>query len=292
LETIDKIGPTEAKITVTQIEDIRGSKRDYIMERAKQLLGSVKGADLESQEIGQELKESARTAKITSYGDEQLPAGDLSGKEIVVVEGRADVVNMLKHNLTNVVGMNGTKLPKEIAALGETKEITLFVDGDRGGKLIAQNVCDNANIKYIAQAPDGKEVEELSGKDLQLALRKRVTAEEFFSRQRGYSRSSSFSFSEERGLTAEDKSKLREYSVNLKADSLILNKNLDVIEECSISQLGLIKLNMSPWIILVDKVTPKIIDDAERLGTKYLVARSFGRIRDTKTELVSIEYLR
>jgi DNA primase len=296
LETIDKVGPTEAKITVTQIEDVRGSKRDYIMERAKQLLASVKGADLESQEMGQELKDSARTSKIISYGEEQLPAGDLSGNEIVVVEGRADVLNMLKHNINNVIGMNGTKLPKEIAKLGDIKEITLFVDGDRGGKLIAQNVCDNAKIKYIAQAPDGKEVEELPGKDLHLALRRRVTVEEFFSRQRGYSRSSRFSFSEKekqvesinKKLTSEDKNQLREISKKLKGNILLLDQNLKIIKESSNSKLRYTKIEIQPWVALTEKVTPGIIEDCEKLGIVYLAAKTFGKIIDTKVELISI----
>lgn len=296
LETIDKIGPTEAKITVTQIEDVRGSKRDYIMERAKQLLASVKGADLESQEMGQELKDSARTSKLVSYGEEQLPAGDLSGDEIVVVEGRADVVNMLKHNITNVIGMNGTKLPKEIAKLGETKEITLFVDGDRGGVLIAQNVCDNANIMYIAQAPDGKEVEELTGKDLQLALRRKIKVEEFFYRQRGPRRSSRFSSSEEKEnievsdkkLTSEDKLKLKSLSDELKGNVIVFSDDLKVLEETTISKLRHVKPKAKPWLVLVEKVTPVVIEDCERLNVKYLVAKSFGKIIDTPIELVSI----
>jgi DNA primase len=296
LETIDKVGPTEAKITITGIEDVRGSKRDYIMERAKQLLASVKGTDLESQEMGQELKDSSRTSKITSYGEEELPAGDLSGEEIIVVEGRADVVNMLKHNLKNVIGMNGTKLPKEIAKLGETKELTLFVDGDRGGNLIAQNVCDNARVKYIAQAPDGKEVEELSGKDLQIALRRKVKVDEFFSRQRGPRRSSRFSSSEEKKefkisekkLSSEDKKKLVELSKNLKGSAIILGESLGIIKQVSSSRLKNTRLDSQPFVVLVEKVTPGTIEGCEILGVKYLVAKTFGKIVDTKVELVSI----
>jgi DNA primase len=293
LETIDKVGPTEAKISITGIEDVRGSKRDYIMERAKQLLVSVRGTDLEAQEMGQELKESARTSKITSYGEEQLPAGDLSGDEIIVVEGRADVVNMLKHNLINVIGMNGTKLPREIAKLGETKEITLFVDGDRGGKLIAQNVCDNAKVKYIAQAPDGKEVEELSGKELQMSLRKRVTVEGFFSKQRGYSRSSRFSSEKltekiNKKLGLEDKKKLGELVKNLKGNAFILDENLEILREVSGSRLKFTKLTKLPWVVLIDKVSLGVIEGCEALNVKYLAAKTFGKIIDTRVELVSI----
>src|SRR3989338_3268117 len=178
LETIDRIGPTEASIQVLKIEDVRGSKRDFIIERAKKLLEGLDGSG-DFGEMSKTLKEESRAAKITEYGDEKLPAGDLSGREIVVVEGRADVVNLLKNRVNNVIGMNGTKLPAEIAKLGIEKEITLFIDGDRGGKLIAKNVIDNAKIAYVAVAPDGKEVEELQGKEILMALRKRFTVSEF-----------------------------------------------------------------------------------------------------------------
>jgi len=94
---------------------------------------------------------------IYPYGRENLPCGDLSGQEVVVVEGRADVVNMLKQGVKNVICMNGVKLPETIKELSQEKEITLFVDGDRGGKLIAKNVNDNARVAYIAVAPEGKE---------------------------------------------------------------------------------------------------------------------------------------
>ena len=180
LETIDKIGPTDAKITVKEIEDVRGAKRDYIMERAKKLLAGIKNAGMETKEMHQEIQDSAKTSKITEYGDERLPAGDLTEHEVIVVEGRADVVNLLRCGVKNVIGMNGTRLPAEIAKLGQEKELTLFVDGDRGGKLIAKNVCDNAKVAFIAVAPDGKEVEELTGKEVLLALRRKVTAADFF----------------------------------------------------------------------------------------------------------------
>jgi DNA primase len=52
-------------------------------------------------------------------------------KRDYLVEGRADVVNLMRNNLKNVVAMNGTKLPRGIDKLSKEKEITLFVDGDR-----------------------------------------------------------------------------------------------------------------------------------------------------------------
>jgi DNA primase len=320
LETIEKIGPTDAKITVREVEDVRGSKRDYIMERAKQLLSGIKGGELESQEIGQELRESSRTMKITSYGDEKLSAGDLSGNEIIVCEGRADVVNMLKHNITNVIGMNGTKLPAEIAKLGQEKELTLFVDGDRGGKLIATNVCANAKIAYIAQAPDGKEVEELAGKDLHLALRKKVTPEEFFkkfdesrrfednreNRFSGY-RNNNQGYREQRNyreerveeapraksektLSAEDKKKIRDLSSEIRGKNvLVLGESLEILRNVPMSKLDYLRLEEPVWVLLTSFAANGIIESAQKLGAKYVAAQSFGKIDNANgIELVSI----
>jgi len=318
LETIEKIGPTNAKITILEIEDVRGSKRDYIMERAKQLLAGIKGGELESQEIGQELRESSRTMKITSYGDNKLPAGDLSGNEITVVEGRADVVNMLKHNITNVIGMDGTKFPAEITTLGQEKELTLFVDGDRGGKLIATNVCNNAKIAYIAQAPDGKEVEELAGKELHLAIRKRVTPEEFFkkfernerpdNRERSYSgfrredrysqprsyqndrEESTPKAKSEKTLSSEEKKKLQNIASEIRGKNvLVLNESLDIVRNVPVSKLDFLRLEEPIWVLLTSLATGAVIEGAQKLGAKYVAAQSFGKIDNNDgVELVSI----
>jgi DNA primase len=178
IETIEKIGPCDAQLEIERIEDVRGSKREYIIERAKKLIAQIQGST-DSREISNVIKDSAKIADISEYGKMKLPCGDISGKEIIVVEGRADVVNLLRNNVKNVIAMNGTKLPDEINELGEKKDIILFVDGDRGGKLIIKNVLDNAKIKYIAIAPDGKEVEELTGKEILMHLRKKIKAKDF-----------------------------------------------------------------------------------------------------------------
>ncbi len=278
LETIDKIGPTNAKITVNEIEDVRGSKRDYIMERAKQLLGGIKGVGMESQEMGQELRESTRVSKIAEYGEEKLPAGDLSGNEIIVVEGRADVVNLLKHNVKNVIGMNGTKLPKEIAKLGNEKELILFVDGDRGGKLIAKNVSENASINFIASAPDGKEVEELAGKEILQALRRKVKPEEFLSSFRKF----------EKSLSKDDKDKLKNLSSEIKGKNvLVLNEKLEIVKNVPVSKLLYLKVD-NVLVLMTNTATDSVVKGAEKLGAGYVVAKKFGKVNSSGVELVSL----
>src|SRR3990167_7930388 len=141
IETIERVGPTDAQIEVEKIEDVRGSKRYYIIQRAKKFMQELHGTT-----NSREIKEHTRTSDISEYGEEKLPCGDLSGNEVIVTEGRADVLNLIRNGIKNVVAMNGTKLPESIRKLSQEKEIILFVDGDRGGKLIARNVVDNARI--------------------------------------------------------------------------------------------------------------------------------------------------
>ena len=306
LETIDRIGQTEASIQISKIEDVRGSKRDFIIERAKKLLeGLDEGGDFG--EISKTLKEESRAAKIQEYGEERLPAGDLSGKEVIVVEGRADVVNLLKNRVNNVIGMNGTKLPAEIARLGQEKEITLFIDGDRGGKLIAQNVINNARIMYVAVAPDGKEVEELAGKEILIALRKRVTTSEFtrflrndLSNGHSYSSSpasipapsslapapSSLSVNDLKEKVKQSYDKIKESK-----QAVLVDENFDVIKKVSAKEVGKnIKLSRKKIfsIIMDGAATASIVKACEEEGIQHLAATTFSGIENTSVNLISL----
>ena len=95
VETIERVGPTDAQIEIEKIEDVRGSKRDYIIERAKKLMQELHGT-MDSREISREIKEHTRVSDIGEYGEEKLPCGDLSGNEVIVTEGRADVLNLIR----------------------------------------------------------------------------------------------------------------------------------------------------------------------------------------------------
>lgn len=302
LETIDRIGPTEAEINVDSIKDVREDKRKAIADRAKALLGELDGGGKFS-EMSKSLQEDTRVAKIQEYGDERLPAGDLSGKEIIVVEGRADVVNLLKNRVNNVIGMDGAKLPKEIAKLGEEKELTLFIDGDRGGKLIANNVINNAKIKYVAIAPEGKEVEELTGKEIQMSLRRTFSAAEYlrkngndvFTGNRSYSdrKENSVSKDEEKikfeGNAKEEARKVYEKIKGSKMAALV-DGNFDIIKKVSsrdVSRSILSSRSKVLGIIIDGNATKTIIKICEDSGIQILGATNFSDSSD-KVEMVSL----
>ena len=123
------------------------------------------------------LRES-RTAGITKYGSEALPAGPEVDESdtVIIVEGRADVLALLRAGIKNAVAVEGTSIPKSIADWTKNKTVVAFLDGDRGGDLILKELGQVAKIDFVARAPTGREVEELSQKEIIKALRNKLPA--------------------------------------------------------------------------------------------------------------------
>ncbi len=181
LEVVDRIGPCDGRISVEKIEDSRNVKRKTLLDRAKALLKSLSIDEIpDSKELTELVRETARAAEILEYGDEKLPAGPgiKNTNEIIVVEGRADVINLLKNDIPNVIAVGGANVGKTISDLCRQKEVTVFLDGDRGGDIILKQLMHNTEIDYVARAPPGKEVEELSRKEMIKCLRRRVPVEQ------------------------------------------------------------------------------------------------------------------
>lgn len=302
LETIERIGPSDTKIVVEDIEDVRGSKRDYILERAKKLMEKLGESGNGISEMTSEIKTAARTSKIQSYGTENLSCGDISEDELIIVEGRADVVNLLKNGVKNVIAMNGTKLPDSVSDLSKEKTTTLFVDGDRGGTLIIKNVTENADIDYITMAPEGKEVEELAGKEILQALRKRVKASEYLEKGRRWGfrenkretksqpeEPAEINKTEIKKITAKEKEEISSELDKIigSKNAVIFNKKLERIKKIPLRKIYSLDLNEQPYIIAVDgTATPKIIEICENLGCSNLIATNFVST-DTNINLVS-----
>ncbi len=182
LEVIQRIGPCNAKIKINNIEDVRVSKRRYVVERAKELLKTMIDDIMpDSQELADEVAYSVRVMEIQEYGRDRLPAGPSvdESDDIILVEGRADVLNLLKHGFKNVIALNGTSCPPSIKDLCRKKEVTVFVDGDRGGNLIIKELMNITEIDFVARAPDGKEVEEITKKEIHKSLRGKIAAEQY-----------------------------------------------------------------------------------------------------------------
>ena len=164
-----------------RIEDVRVSKRRFVITRAKELLKEMIDSVLpDSQELADEVASSVRVMEIVEFGKDRLPAGPAikDSDEILVVEGRADVINLLKNGIKNSIAMNGTSVPQTVIELCQKKTVTAFVDGDRGGELIIKELVDVTDIDFVSRAPDGKEVEELTKKEIHKALRARISVDQ------------------------------------------------------------------------------------------------------------------
>lgn len=198
LEIIQRIGPCNSRIKVKNIEDVRISKRNLVVGRAKELLKDMTENTLpDSQELADEVMYSVRVMEIQEYGKDRLPSGPMveQSDEVLVVEGRADVLNLLKHGFKNAIAMNGTSVPQTIIDLSKQKTIIAFVDGDRGGDLNIRELLSVAEIDFVTKAPDGKEVEEITKKEIHKALRAKISAEQAKMETGGNSNSSSRSSS-------------------------------------------------------------------------------------------------
>ena len=182
LETIDRVGPCKASIKVIGIEDIRVTKREQIAERAKELLGVLmEQAKGSGSNLTQNIRESLQVEEITTYGKERCPAGPTvkNSEAIIIVEGRSDVLNLLRAGIKNAIAVEGTNIPKSVQDLSKERVTTAFVDGDRGGELILRELFQTADIDYVARAPRSQEVEELSAKQLVKCLRNKIPGDQY-----------------------------------------------------------------------------------------------------------------
>ncbi|MBI2651026.1 DNA primase [Candidatus Woesearchaeota archaeon] len=296
LEIIQRIGPCTAKIQTQNIEDVRVSKRTFVVERAKELLKNLMNASMpDSQELTDEVAYSIRVMEIQEYGKERLPAGPAidESEEIILVEGRADVLNLLKHGFKNVIALNGTSVPETIVDLCKKKVVTIFVDGDRGGNLIVKELASLADVDYVAKAPDGKEVEEITKKEIHQALRSRISGEQaklelareteayaerrplFFSRPMVQPKILPFN-NRRVILPLEQKQKFKEMLENLigTRGAQVLDQKLNVLGKVPISELvpTIKSLNNAAYAIIFDgSVDKELAKAAESVNVKYLI---------------------
>jgi len=176
LETIERIGPCKAKIEVTNIEDVRSSKREQITNRAQELLdehfeGSVQPSDITA------VMEGSPKKQVKKYHGLTAGPNVHNSDAILVVEGRSDVLNLLQYGIKNAVAIGGTDMPGQMKKISDKKTVTAFLDGDRGGELILKELMQRASLDYVARAPDGNQVEHLDKDEIMKSLRDKVDAE-------------------------------------------------------------------------------------------------------------------
>jgi len=181
-ESIDRVGPCKASIAVSEVEDVRVSRRKQVIDRAKQLLNEImEKSKVEGESISENIRQSIQVEEIVSYGQDHCPAGPNidDSDAIIIVEGRRDVLNLLKFGIKNVIAVGGTNVPRTVIDLTKEKITTVFVDGDRGGELILRELLQVADIDFIARAPQTREVEEIPQKLIMKSLKNKIPREQY-----------------------------------------------------------------------------------------------------------------
>lgn len=325
LEIIQRIGPCNASLKVNKVEDVRTSKRTFIITRAKELLKSLTDDGMpDSQELAEEVARSVRVEEITLWGPDRCPAGPgiEDNEEIIFVEGRADVLNLLRHGFKNAVAINGTQIPPSIAELSRQKTVTVFVDGDRGGDLIVQELLATGEIDFVTKAPDGKEVEELTKKEIHKALRARVAAEQIKSEipltdrnrerqavrrdenrelRRGRDERRPREAREERraprekqNVTPKEKEAFRALLEDLigTRGAYVLDEKLNILGKVPLSELvATIRSLQNVYAVVLDGAIERdLVSTCERAGTSFLVGMSVKQDSGSVTCL-SVEQL-
>ena len=181
-ESIDRVGPCKAVITADHVEDVRVVRRKKVIDRAKELLNKVmEEGKIEGESIADNVRQAVQVEEITNYGPDHCPAGPNIEKSdaIIIVEGRRDVLNLLKYGIKNVIAVGGTNIPKSVIDLTKERISTAFVDGDRGGELILKELLQTADVDFVARAPQTREVEEIPQKLIMKALKNKIPAEQY-----------------------------------------------------------------------------------------------------------------
>ncbi len=303
LETVERVGPCKATVKVVALEDSRNSKREVIIERARNLLiDLIKDSRSAGSTITDTVRQVLQTEEIVRFKG-NLPAGPNveTSDAVIVVEGRGDVLNLLRHGIKNAVAVEGTNIPSSVSDLSKERTVTAFMDGDRGGEMIIQELLQVAEIDFIARAPDNTEVEHLTHKQIMKCLRDKVSAE-LFMEQNKWSRPGSKSAKKAPKSKGKDSKKKDQKpapkeeapSEPVKAspafaeqlDQLQGSKNArllideEVADEVSISGLQEVlethKNNGVNTLVMDGIITQRLIELVPKAGIKTIVAEKKG----------------
>ena len=313
LETVERVGPCKATVKITTLEDSRTSKREIIIDRARSLLiNLIKDSRGAGSTITDTVRQVLQTEEIVRFKG-KLPAGPNvdTSDAVIIVEGRGDVLNLLRHGIKNAIAVEGTDVPKEVIALSTERTVTAFVDGDRGGEMIIQELLQVAELDFISRAPDNTEVEHLTHKQIMKCLRDKVSAELFMEQNKwarpGFSgvkakssdkktrRGTKSKSSKEEKATPKEKEVTEKVPAEAAVASSVFMEQLDqlqgtknarllmgdkVADEVSISNLQEVletrKNNGANTLVMDGIITQRLIELVPKAGIKIIVAEKKG----------------
>jgi DNA primase len=244
-------------------------------------------------EVYKEISDTMKVGKVEKYGPEDLPAGPgLEGsKDIIVVEGRADIINLMRCGIFNTVALEGAKVPDSIKKITKERNATALLDGDRGGDLIQKELLQVTNVKFIGRAPRGKEIEECNCKEINEALEGRVPISEIISGGKpAPATKKAAPVPEPRKVEVPDTITQAAKALVGTLEAVLLNEKLELIERLPVSQLAekLQQATGVDTIVFDGIITQRIVDIAGDKNIKRIVA---SRISEAVKPALNVELI-
>ena len=315
IESIDKVGPFQAKFGLSGIDDIRAIKKKVIVDRAKKIVQEWATKTIsEGEEMLKDVYDASKPGKLTAFGKAQLACGTgvFDSDWIILVEGRADVINLLRAGFDNAIAIEGAKIDETIVKLTEGKKVIAFLDGDRAGDLILKELHGVVNIDKVLRAPTGREVEECTPLEIAEILKEGMLfagangheGRETLPQQQQPDRKhqtkrdrQEHGMEEEREMqvssggsnitTLEDNSDILSAvkevypQINETLEAVVLDGSMKILLKVPVSDVvkKLDRTEGGKMLVLDGIVTQRLVDAADKVGIEYIVGHRTGELK-------------
>lgn len=304
IESIDKVGPFQGKFLLVGIDDIRAIKKKVIVDRAKKIIQEWATKTIsEGEEMLRDVYDASKPGKLTSFGKAQLACGTgvFESPVIILVEGRADVINLLRAGFDNSIAIEGAKIDETITNLTLGKKVIAFLDGDRAADLILKELQGLVKIDKVLRAPTGKEVEECTPLEITEILKDVIepTVEQYevpLQHQKGVKKSKTY---ENNNLAYQEPSNsnngekltddpqittaVKEVypQINETLEAMILDNSMQVLLKVPVSEIikRLDSLEGARFLVMDGIITQRLIDAAYRAGIEYVVGHRMAELK-------------
>jgi len=308
IESIDKVGPFQGKFLLVGIDDIRAIKKKVIVDRAKKIIQEWATKTIsEGEEMLRDVYDASKPGKLTSFGKAQLACGTgvFESPYIILVEGRADVINLLRAGFDNSIAIEGAKIDETITNLTSGKKVIAFLDGDRAADLILKELQGLVKIDKVLRAPTGKEVEECTPLEISEILKDvaetgseqpeaPVQQQKSTRKPKTYGNNNSASAYQEvshsnthNGEKVNDDpqitSAVKEVypQINETLEALILDNSMQVLLKVPVSEIikRLDSLEGARFLVMDGIITQRLIDAAYSAGIEYVVGHRMAELK-------------
>lgn len=304
IESIDKVGPFQGKFLLVGIDDIRAIKKKVIVDRAKKIIQEWATKTIsEGEEMLRDVYDASKPGKLTSFGKAQLACGTgvFESPVIILVEGRADVINLLRAGFDNSIAIEGAKIDETITNLTSRKKVVAFLDGDRAADLILKELQGLVKIDKVLRAPTGKEVEECTPLEITEILKDVIepTVDQYevpIQHQKGVKKSKTYennnlayqepsNFNNGEKLTDDPQitSAVKELypQINETLEAMILDNSMQVLLKVPVSEIikRLESLEGARFLVMDGIITQRLIDAAYRAGIEYVVGHRMAELK-------------